>query len=242
VPVLERTLGVPLFQEQAMKLAMVAAKFTPNQANGLRRAMATFRNLGTIHNFRDQFIGNMIARGYTSEFAENCFKQIEGFGEYGFPESHAAAFAQLVYVSAWIKHFHPAAFGCALLNAQPMGFYAPAEIVRDAREHGVEVRPVDVSYSRWDSTLERDNNGALALRLGFRQVDGFKEEWAKALRLLPRETGEVACDAQAAQDGGGESIPGIPPPQVRSPSPARRCAGEEPHPSPPFPIAFPSAR
>ena len=179
--VLGRTLGVPLFQEQAMKLAMVAAKFTPDEANGLRRAMATFRHVGTIHTFRDKMIGKMVARGYEEDFAERCFRQIEGFGTYGFPESHAAAFAQLVYVSAWIKHHHPAAFGCALLNAQPMGFYAPAEIVRDAREHGVEVRPVDVSFSCWDNTLERAEDGALALRLGLRQVDGFSEEWAKAL-------------------------------------------------------------
>ncbi len=202
VQVLGRTLGVPLFQEQAMKLAIVAAKFTPDEANGLRRAMATFRNLGTIHNFRDQFIGNMTARGYEREFAENSFKQIEGFGEYGFPESHAAAFAQLVYVSAWIKHFHPAAFGCALLNAQPMGFYAPAEIVRDAREHGVEVRPVDVSHSDWHSTLERDDNGALALRLGFRQMDGVKEEWAGLPSPAKRGGGSRR---KAARDGGGPS-------------------------------------
>jgi error-prone DNA polymerase len=208
VQVLERTLGVPLFQEQAMKLAIVAAKFTPGEANGLRRAMATFRNLGTIHNFRDQFIGNMIGRGYEREFSENSFKQIEGFGEYGFPESHAAAFAQLVYVSAWIKHFHPAAFGCALLNAQPMGFYAPAEIVRDAREHSVEVRPVDVSHSAWHSTLERGDNGALALRLGFRQVDGFKEEWADVLRFLHRE-------AQRSGGGGPRSGGGGQPRSLR---------------------------
>ncbi len=180
--VLGRTLGVPLFQEQAMKLAMVAAKFTPDEANGLRRAMATFRHVGTIHTFRDKMVGKMIARGYEQDFAERCFRQIEGFGTYGFPESHAAAFAQLVYVSAWIKRYRPAAFGCALLNAQPMGFYAPAEIVRDAREHGVEARPVDVCFSRWDNTLERDENGTLALRLGFRQIDGFREEWA----FLPR--------------------------------------------------------
>jgi error-prone DNA polymerase len=186
--VLGRTLGVPLFQEQAMKLAMVAAKFTPDEANGLRRAMATFRHVGTIHTFHDKMVGKMVARGYEADFAERCFKQIEGFGTYGFPESHAAAFAQLVYVSAWIKHYHPAAFGCALLNAQPMGFYAPAEIVRDAREHGVEVRPADVSLSAWDNTLERSETGALALRLGFRQVDGFREEWAKAIRLFPCET------------------------------------------------------
>jgi error-prone DNA polymerase len=183
--VLGRTLGVPLFQEQAMKLAIVAAKFTPDEANGLRRAMATFRHVGTIHTFEHKFIGNMVARGYEPDFAERCFRQIEGFGTYGFPESHAAAFAQLVYVSAWIKHYHPAAFACALLNAQPMGFYAPAEIVRDAREHGVEVRPVDVSHSTWHSTLERGDDGALALRLGFRQIDGFREEWA--LWLLHRE-------------------------------------------------------
>ncbi len=182
--VLGRTLGVPLFQEQAMKLAMVAAKFTPDEANGLRRAMATFRHVGTIHTFRDKLIGNMIARGYDRDFAERCFKQIEGFGTYGFPESHAAAFAQLVYVSAWIKCHHPAAFACALLNAQPMGFYAPAEIVRDAREHGVEVRPVDVSFSQWDNALERDAHGALALRLGMRQIDGFREEWAAAITYL----------------------------------------------------------
>jgi len=179
--VLSKTLGVPLFQEQAMKLAIVAAKFTPAEANGLRRAMATFRNVGTINRFRCKLIEGMTARGYRREFAERCFQQIEGFGSYGFPESHAAAFAHLVYVSAWIKRFHPAAFACALLNSQPMGFYAPAEIVRDAREHGVEVRHVDVNFSEWDNTLERAENGALALRLGFRQVGGFSEDWAARL-------------------------------------------------------------
>ena len=178
IPVLKKTLGIPLFQEQAMKLAMVAAKFSSTEANGLRRAMATFRNLGTIDTFKDKFVGRMIERGYESDFAERCFKQIEGFGSYGFPESHAASFALLVYVSAYIKRFHPAAFACALLNSQPMGFYAPAEIVRDAREHGVEVRHVDVNFSTWDNTLEPDDNGGLALRLGFRQVDGFQEKWA----------------------------------------------------------------
>ncbi|HEY5047543.1 MAG TPA: error-prone DNA polymerase [Rhizomicrobium sp.] len=203
--VLGRTLGVPLFQEQAMKLAMVAAKFTPDEANGLRRAMATFRHVGTIHTFRDKLVGNMVARGYDRDFSERCFRQIEGFGTYGFPESHAAAFAQLVYVSAWLKHHHPAAFGCALLNAQPMGFYASAEIVRDAREHGVEARPVDVCFSAWDNTLEGGKNGALALRLGLRQIDGFREEWAEALRLLPcerSEAGEVACDAKRSKTEG----------------------------------------
>jgi error-prone DNA polymerase len=149
--------------------------------------MATFRHVGTIHTFRDKMVGNMVARGYDSDFAERCFKQIEGFGTYGFPESHAAAFAQLVYVSAWIKLYHPAAFAAALLNAQPMGFYAPAEIVRDAREHGVEVRHVDVSHSEWHNTLERSDNGALALRLAYRQIDGFTEEWAEELaRIFPR--------------------------------------------------------
>ena len=179
--VLSKTKGVPLFQEQAMKLAIVAAKFTAAEANGLRRAMATFRNLGTINNFRDKFVGRMVARGYQLDFAERCFKQIEGFGAYGFPESHAASFAHLVYISAWIKKHHPAAFCAALLNSQPMGFYAPAEIVRDAREHEVEVRPVDVNFSAWDNTLEADLSGVLALRLGFRQVDGFREVWATTL-------------------------------------------------------------
>jgi error-prone DNA polymerase len=171
-------MGVPLFQEQAMRLAIVAAKFTPDESNGLRRAMATFRNLGTIDRYKDKFVGGMTRRGYTLEFAERCFKQIEGFGSYGFPESHAASFAHLVYISAWIKKHHPAAFACALLNAQPMGFYAPAEIVRDAREHGIEAFAPDINFSDWDNTLERTAANALALRLGFRQIDSFREEWA----------------------------------------------------------------
>jgi len=178
--VLNKTMGVPLFQEQAMKLAIVAAKFTPEEANGLRRAMATFRNVGTINRFKEKLVGGMTARGYEQDYAERCFRQIEGFGSYGFPESHAASFAHLAYVSAWIKRHHPAAFACALLNAQPMGFYAPAEIVRDAREHGVEVRHVDVNFSAWDNTLE-PCEGGLALRLGLRQIDGFKEDWATIL-------------------------------------------------------------
>jgi error-prone DNA polymerase len=179
--VLGKTLGIPLFQEQAMKLAIVAAKFSPSEANGLRRAMATFRNLGTIDTFKGKFITGMTHRGYALDFAERCFKQIEGFGSYGFPESHAASFSLLVYVSAYIKCFHPAAFACALLNSQPMGFYAPAEIVRDAREHDIEVRHVDVNHSEWDNTLEQDGRGGLALRLGFRQVDGFQEKWANTV-------------------------------------------------------------
>ncbi len=176
--VLGHTFGVPLFQEQAMSLAITAAGFTPEEANGLRRAMATFRNVGTIDNFREKMVGGMVARGYEKEFAERCFKQIEGFGSYGFPESHAQSFARLVYVSSWIKHYHPAVFACGILNSQPMGFYAPAQLVRDAREHGVEVREVDVNASGWDNSLERKADGSLALRLGFRQVDGFREEWA----------------------------------------------------------------
>ena len=152
--VLGKTLGVPLFQEQAMKIAIVGAGFAPEEADRLRRAMATFKRNGDIHLFRDKFIAGMVGNGYDRDFATRCFSQIEGFGTYGFPESHAASFALLVYVSAWIKCFYPEVFACALLNSQPMGFYAPAQIVRDAREHGVEVRPVDVNYSFWDCTLE----------------------------------------------------------------------------------------
>ena len=164
-----------------MKVAMVAARFDDADANGLRKAMGTFRGDGTLHTYEDKFVGRMIARGYDPDFAKRCFDQIKGFGSYGFPESHAASFARLVYVSSWIKRHHPAAFACALLNSQPMGFYAPAQIVREAEEiGGVETLPVDVSYSDWDNSLER-SGGALALRLGLRQIDGFREEWAKAL-------------------------------------------------------------
>jgi error-prone DNA polymerase len=175
--ILERTEGVPLFQEQAMQIAMDAAKFSADEANGLRRAMATFRNVGTIHNYEDMLVGRMIERGYDLSFARACFEQIKGFGEYGFPESHAASFALLVYVSSWIKCHHPDIFCAALLNSQPMGFYAPAQIVRDAQEHGIEVRPVDVNYSDWDNALEpeEDGEGRFAVRLGFRQVDGISK-------------------------------------------------------------------
>ncbi|GAB5375617.1 MAG: error-prone DNA polymerase [Acuticoccus sp.] len=181
--VLGRTLGVPLFQEQAMKIAMVAARFTPEEANGLRRAMATFRHVGTIHAFEEKMVEGMVRRGYARDFAQRCFDQVKGFGEYGFPESHAASFARLVYISAWIKCHHPAAFACGLLNAQPMGFYAPAQIVRDAREHGVVVRPVDINHSHWDNTLEPDaaSAGGLALRLGLRQVDGLRQDHGEML-------------------------------------------------------------
>jgi error-prone DNA polymerase len=171
--VLHKTLGVPLFQEQAMRIAIEAAKFTSEEANGLRRSMATFRNVGTIGKFEDKMIGNMIARGYDPAFAKNCFEQIKGFGSYGFPESHAASFAQLVYISSWLKHYHPDAFCCGLLNSQPMGFYAPAQIVGDARNNGVEVRQIDVSFSHAQNTLEERSGKYCAVRLGFRQIDGF---------------------------------------------------------------------
>jgi len=228
VPVLKKTFGVPLFQEQAMKLAMVAAKFTDPEANQLRRAMATFRNLGTIGQFETMMVERMVARGYERDFAQRCFDQIKGFGSYGFPESHAASFAKLVYISSYLKCHHPAIFACALLNSQPMGFYAPAQIVREAQENGgVEPRAIDVNFSFWDNTLEyifpleeknavipgdrretrdpflnlsdtrsgmdpgsslrfaRDDGACVgwcekrsfALRLGFRQIDGFHEEW-----------------------------------------------------------------
>jgi error-prone DNA polymerase len=179
--VLGKTMGVPLFQEQAMKLAIVAAKFSPEDANRLRRAMATFRNVGTIHHFEAKMVEGMVKRGYERDFAQRCYDQIKGFGSYGFPESHALAFARLVYVSAWLKCFHPAVFACALLNSQPMGFYAPAQIVRDVQEkHDVEVRSIDVNASSWHNSLELGERG-LALRLGLRQVDGFREDWANRL-------------------------------------------------------------
>jgi error-prone DNA polymerase len=159
--VLGKTLGVPLFQEQAMKLAMVAARFTDSEANQLRKAMATFRHNGGIDKFHDKMIGGMVARGYDPEFADRCYRQIQGFGSYGFPESHALSFARLVYISSWIKCHHPAVFAAALLNSQPMGFYAPAQIVRDAREHGVEVHAADVNGSGWDSGVGRSSPSLL---------------------------------------------------------------------------------
>ena len=174
--VLKRTLGVPLFQEQAMQIAIDAAKFTPDEADGLRRAMATFRHNGTVHLFEDKFINGMVHRGYDRAFAERCFKQIEGFGEYGFPESHAASFALLVYASAWIKCRYPEVFCAAILNSQPMGFYQPAQLVRDARVHAVEVRPADVNFSNWDCTLEPTVEGRHAVRLGFRLINGLSKK------------------------------------------------------------------
>ena len=180
-----RTLGVPLFQEQAMQIAVVGAGFTAEEADHLRRSLAAFRRMGTIGRFKDKFITGMLKNGYGPDMAERCFGQIEGFADYGFPESHAAAFAMLAYVSAWLKCHHPAVFGCALLNAQPMGFYAPVQIVRDLRDHGVEIRPVCVNASQWDNTLDRRADGALALRLGFRQIKGLREQdagWIVAAR------------------------------------------------------------
>jgi error-prone DNA polymerase len=174
--ILGKTKGVPLFQEQAMRIALVAAKFSDAEVNELRKAMATFRRRGTIGLLEEKMVSRMVARGYDKDFAQRCFNQIKGFGEYGFPESHAASFAHLVYVSSWIKCHHPAAFAAALLNSQPMGFYAPAQIVRDAIEHAVEVRAADVNLSDWDSTLEKDGGGRPAMRLGLRQIDGLQEE------------------------------------------------------------------
>ncbi|MDQ2094944.1 error-prone DNA polymerase [Rhodalgimonas zhirmunskyi] len=183
--VTERTLGVPLFQEQAMQIAVVGAGYSAEEADQLRRSLAAFRRMGTIGEHRARFVSGMMGRGYPRDVAEACFAQIEGFADYGFPESHAAAFAMLTYVSSWLKCHHPAVFACALLNSQPMGFYAPAQIVRDLRDHGVEVRPVCVNQSGWDNLLERRADGALALRLGFRQIKGFREEdagWIVAAR------------------------------------------------------------
>jgi error-prone DNA polymerase len=192
--VLKRTLGVPIFQEQVMQLAMVAAGFTPGEADRLRRAMAAWKRRGGLEPFEERLVSGMRARNYSADFARQIFKQIQGFGEYGFPESHAASFALLVYVSAWLKHYEPAAFTCALLNSQPMGFYAPAQLVRDARAHGVEVRPVAVAASAWHSTLEQRADGEPALRLGLRMAKGLTE--AGALRLIAARTERAFTSAQ----------------------------------------------
>ncbi|MCA0911093.1 error-prone DNA polymerase [Qipengyuania gaetbuli] len=209
--ILERTLGVPIFQEQAMKIALDAAKFSSKEANRLRKAMATFRSRGMVDELQDMMVERMVARGYDRDFAQRCFNQIRGFGEYGFPESHAASFAHLVYVSSWLKCHFPAAFACALLNSQPMGFYAPAQIVRDAAEHGVRVLPVDVNLSQWDCTLEevgaasggQGDSGRLdrhvALRLGLRQIDGLPEAVAAQL-VAEREENGAYEDVRALRD------------------------------------------
>ncbi|KAF0677292.1 error-prone DNA polymerase [Profundibacterium mesophilum] len=191
--VLGKTLGVPLFQEQAMQIAIVGAGFSPDEADRLRRALATFKKLGNISEFRSRFLRGMRQNGYDAEFSERCFAQIEGFGSYGFPESHAASFALLVYASAWIKRHHPGIFACALLNSQPMGFYAPAQIVRDAREHGVDVRPVCINASYWDCVMEPDGQGGLALRLGLRMVKALREDEA---RWLPAARGNAYLSVQ----------------------------------------------
>ena len=242
---LHKTLGVPLFQEQAMRIAIEAAKFTSEEANGLRRAMATFRNVGTIGKFEDKMVGNMIARGYDPEFAKNCFEQIKGFGSYGFPESHAASFAQLVYVSSWLKHFHPDAFCCGLLNSQPMGFYAPAQIVGDARNNGVEVREIDVSFSFAQNTLEERSGKYCAVRLGFRQIDGFHwvdpdEERLKQIQSSFRRS--VASVAGAMRQSSNPGISEIPGSLLRVPrnDDAERTTGPTAS-SPPAPAA-PSPR
>ncbi|WP_153799486.1 error-prone DNA polymerase [Foetidibacter luteolus] len=174
--ILKKTLGVPLFQEQAMQIAIVAAGFTPTEADELRRSMATFKLKGMVKQFHDKLISGMLQRGYPQQYAERIFKQLEGFGSYGFPESHAASFALLVYVSSWLKCYYPDVFACGLLNSQPMGFYASAQIVSDARRHQVEVRPVDINYSQWDNILEEKVTHLFALRLGFRQVKGLRQD------------------------------------------------------------------
>ena len=204
--VLERTLGVPIFQEQVMQIAMVAAGFTAGEADRLRRAMAAWKRRGGLEGFESRLKAGMAERGYSPEFAKRIFNQIKGFGDYGFPESHAASFALLAYVSAWLKCHEPAVFFCALLNSQPMGFYAPAQLVRCAREQGVEVRPVDVNHSDWESTLERDASGRPVLRLGFNRVKGLAERAAERLVNARRggAFGSVPELAERAQLGRGE--------------------------------------
>jgi error-prone DNA polymerase len=216
--VLKKTLGVPIFQEQAMQLAVVAAGFTPGEADQLRRAMAAWRRPGLIEQFRCKLHDGMAANGLPKEFAQRVYQQIEGFGEYGFPESHAASFALLVYVSAWLKHHYPAAFAAALINSQPMGFYAPAQLVRDARNHGVEVWPVDINHSQWDCTLEKaegrgveDEGGAQAeappgLRLGFRMINGLSEAAAKIIECAREEGPFVSIDSFARRTGFGQPV------------------------------------
>ena len=179
--VLGKTLGIPLFQEQAMQVAIHCAGFSPGEADQLRRAMATFKFTGGVTHFRDKMVNGMIAKGYKPEFAEKTFAQLQGFGSYGFPESHAASFALLSYASSWLKCHHPDIFCAALLNSQPMGFYAPAQIVRDAREHDVEIRPACINASRWDCTLEKASGNYLAVRLGMRMVKGLHNAAAASI-------------------------------------------------------------
>lgn len=197
--ILGRTLGVPLFQEQAMKIAIVAAGFTPTEADELRRSMATFKFKGLIAHFEEKLTRGMIRNGYSKEFAGRVFKQLLGFGSYGFPESHAASFALLVYVSSWIKCYYPDVFAAALLNSMPMGFYQPAQIIIDARKHGVEVRPVDINYSLWDNRLEERSEKFCALRLGFRQIKGIRED---DINLLLKGRIERYNSVQSLRDKG----------------------------------------
>ncbi|BDC52781.1 error-prone DNA polymerase 2 [Bryobacterales bacterium F-183] len=188
--VLEKTLGVPLFQEQAMQIAIIGAGFTPDEADALRRSLATFRHVGTISSLRERFLQGMRANGYSDDFAERCFSQIEGFGTYGFPEAHAISFANLVYVSAWIKCHYPDVFCAALLNSQPMGFYAPAQLVRDARDHGVKILPIDVNHSGWETTLEHiEGDARCAVRLGLHMVSGLAENEGKRVAQVREESG-----------------------------------------------------
>jgi error-prone DNA polymerase len=242
--VLSKTLGVPLFQEQAMRIAIVAAGFTPAEADRLRRAMATFKRVGTISTFQHKMIDGMIAKGYRREFAERCFQQIEGFGEYGFPESHAASFALLVYASAWIKCHYPDVFAAALLNSQPMGFYAPAQIMRDAEEHGIEIRPVDVNFSDWDCTLENEPGtrdrihsrhtdmkddiwSKYALRLGLRQISGLAEKDGRAIADARRLARSAPSPLVGEGRGGGSNwiaatrATPTPDPSLQEPAPGR---------------------
>ena len=201
--VLKRTLGVPIFQEQVIQLAMIAAGFTPGEADGLRRSMAAWRRRGGLQHYEEKLVSGMRNRGYDETFARQIYHQILGFGEYGFPESHAASFALLVYVSAWLKHHEPAAFTCALLNSQPMGFYAPSQLTQDARRHGVEIRPVDVTVSNWNCTLEQVDGGH-ALRLGLRLVKGLSRNGGEGLTAARtqrplRDTDDLAHRARLNQ-------------------------------------------
>ncbi len=203
--VLGKTLGVPLFQEQAMQIAIIGAGFSPDQADRLRRSLATFKKHGSVSEFGDLFMAGMARNGYPADFAARCFAQIEGFGSYGFPESHAASFALLVYASAWLKRHHPAIFACALLNSQPMGFYAPAQIVRDARDHGVAVLPVCINASTWDNRIEERPGGILALRLGFRQIRGLPREAAERI-VAARGNGYGAPGDVGRRAGTGRAV------------------------------------
>ncbi|NDH33339.1 MAG: error-prone DNA polymerase, partial [Betaproteobacteria bacterium] len=218
-PALERTLGVPIFQEQVMQIAILAAGFTAGEADQLRRAMAAWRRRGTLGRFEEALIQGMQARGYESEFAQQIFRQIEGFGEYGFPESHAASFALLVYVSCWIKCHEPAAFLAAMLNSQPLGFYAPAQLIQDARHHGVKVLAVDVLHSDWESKLEIQPDGSDAVRLGLHRVRGLSaaggqrvEAWRKsaASKSLPSLASRTGLDQDELQARPDQALCGLP--------------------------------